>query len=266
MAVRTRKDYFHFDVGIDTAQIVPTSKLVSQITGFAVQPNKAIVGANAFAHASGIHQDGVLKARDTYEIMRAEDVGWATNKIVLGKLSGRNAFKQRLDELGITLESETEINAAFARFKELADKKTDIFDEDIMALVSDEQHSHIKEYFQFVSLSQHSETGEKSYAKVTFSIEENETTSEGYGNGPVDATFKAIESVAQSGAELQLFSINAITMGAESQGEVTVRLSKAGRIVNGVGADPDIVVASAKAYMSALNRLHSKVEKVNPQL
>ena len=266
MAVRTRKDYFDFQLGIDTTQIVPTSKLVAQITGFNVQPNKAVVGANAFAHASGIHQDGILKARDTYEIMRAEDVGWAANKIVLGKLSGRNAFKQRLDELGIELESETEVNAAFTRFKELADRKSEIYDEDIMALVSDEQHSHTKEYYNFVSLSQSSESGEKSRAKVVFSIDGKETISEGLGNGPVDATLAAVESVTQSGAEFLLFSVNAITEGTQSQGEVTIRLSKAGRIVNGVGADPDIIVASAKAYIAALNKLHSKIEKVNPQL
>ncbi len=245
---------------------MPTSKLVSQITGFAVQPNKAVVGANAFAHASGIHQDGVLKARDTYEIMRAEDVGWSANKIVLGKLSGRNAFKQRLDELGIHLDSESEVNAAFARFKDLADRKAEIFDEDIMALVSDEQQSHEQEYYRFVSLAQHSETGEPPVSKVVFSIDGKETASEGQGNGPVDATLNAIEAKVGSGAELLLFSVNAITTGTQSQGEVTMRLSKAGRIVNGVGADLDIVVASAKAYLSALNKLHSKVEKLNPQL
>lgn len=266
MAVRTRKDYFNLDFGIDTTQIVATSKLVSQITGFAVQPNKAVVGANAFAHASGIHQDGILKARDTYEIMRAEDVGWAANKIVLGKLSGRNAFKQRLQELGIALESEAEVNAAFTRFKELADKKSEIFDEDIMSLVSDEEHSHEKEYYRYVSLAQHSETGESPTAKVVFSIDGTELTCQGNGNGPVDAIVNAIESKAQSGSELLLFSVNAITTGTQSQGEVTMRLSKAGRIVNGVGADPDIVVASAKAYLSALNKLHSKIEKLNPQI
>ncbi len=266
MAVKTRKDYFKLDVGIDTSQIVPASKLVSQITGFAVQPNKAVVGANAFAHASGIHQDGVLKARDTYEIMRAEDVGWTANKIVLGKLSGRNAFKQRLEELGIELESETEVNAAFARFKELADRKADIFDEDIIALVSDEQHSHDNECYRFVSLSQHSETGERPTAQVVFTMEGKELSCTGEGNGPVDATVNAIESQTKSGAELMLFSVNAITTGTQSQGEVTMRLSKAGRIVNGVGADPDIVVASAKAYLSALNKLQSKVDKLNPQL
>ena len=266
MAVKTRRDHFKLDVGIDTTQIVPTSKLVSQITGFAVQPNKAVVGANAFAHASGIHQDGILKARDTYEIMRAEDVGWTANKIVLGKLSGRNAFKQRLEELGIELDSETEVNAAFARFKELADRKSEIFDEDIMALVSDEQQSHEREHYNFVSLSQHSETGEKPSAKVTFSIEGKEVTCEGQGNGPVDAIVNAIETKTQSGAELLLFSVNAITTGTQSQGEVTMRLSKSGRIVNGVGADLDIVVASAKAYLSALNKLHSPAEKLNPQM
>jgi len=266
MAVRTRKDYFNLELSIDTTQIVPASKLVSQITGFAVQPNKAVVGANAFAHASGIHQDGVLKARDTYEIMRAEDVGWSANRIVLGKLSGRNAFKQRLDQLGIALDSETEVNAAFSRFKELADRKSDIFDEDIMALVSDEQHSHDNEFYRFVSLSQHSETGEKPAARIVFSIDGTEATCEAQGNGPVDAIVNAIESKTKSGAELLLFSVNAITTGTQSQGEVTMRLSRAGRIVNGVGADLDIVVASAKAYLSALNKLHSKSEKLNPQL
>lgn len=266
MAVKTRKDHFNLEVGIDTTQIVPASKLVSQITGFAVQPNKAVVGANAFAHASGIHQDGVLKARDTYEIMRAEEVGWTANKIVLGKLSGRNAFKQRLEELGIDLDSEAEVNAAFARFKELADRKSDIFDEDIIALVSDEQQTHDNEHYRFVSLSQQSETGERPRATVVFSIGGAEVRCAAEGNGPVDATVNAIESKTQSGAELLLFSVNAITTGTQSQGEVTMRLSKLGRIVNGVGADPDIVVASAKAYLSALNKLHSKVEKLNPQL
>lgn len=266
MALKTRRAYFNLDCAIDTTQIVPASKLVSQITGFAVQPNKAVVGANAFAHASGIHQDGILKARETYEIMRAEDVGWAANKMVLGKLSGRNAFKQRLLDLGIALESETDVNAAFTRFKELADRKSEIFDEDIMALVSDEEHAHGNEFFRFVSMSQQSETGEKSRANVVFAMDGKEIKSDGIGNGPVDATFAAIESTVQSGAELILFSINAITAGTQAQGEVTVRLAKAGRMVNGVGSDPDIVAASAKAYLSGLNKLHSRVEKLNPQV
>lgn len=266
MALRTRRAYFNLECGVDTTQIVPASKLVAQITGFTVQPNKAVVGANAFAHASGIHQDGILKARETYEIMRAEDVGWAANKMVLGKLSGRNAFKQRLHELGIEPDSETEVNAAFARFKELADRKAEIFDEDIIALIGNEQQAQENEYFRFVSLSQHSETGEKSQATVVFAIEGKEYRCTGSGNGPVDATVVAIESQVQSGAELVLFLINAITAGTQAQGEVTMRLSKAGRIVNGVGADPDIVVASARAYLSALNKLHSRIEKLNPQV
>jgi 2-isopropylmalate synthase len=267
MAVRTRKDYFNLDVGVDTQQIVPASRLVSGITGFVVQPNKAVVGANAFAHASGIHQDGVLKARETYEIMRAEDVGWATNKLVLGKLSGRNAFKQRLTELGIELESEQDVIAAFQRFKDLADNKSEIFDEDIHALVSDQAVQKAQsEHFQLVSMSQNSEMGEKPQARVLMSIDGKEVSSESSGNGPVDAVLKAIEAKAGSEAEMTLYSVNAISGGTEAQGEVTVRLTKAGRIVNGVGADPDIVVASAKAYISALNKLHDKSERVNPQL
>jgi 2-isopropylmalate synthase len=266
MAVRTRRDYFGLQVGIDTAQIVPASRLVAQTTGFVVQPNKAVVGANAFAHASGIHQDGVLKARDTYEIMRAEDVGWSANRIVLGKLSGRNAFKQRLQELGVELESEAEINAAFTRFKDLADRKSEIFDEDIIALVGDESVTTEQEHYRLLSLAQHSETGERPRASVTFAAGSQELRAESDGNGPVDASLKAIESRLSSGAELLLYSVNAITSGStESQGEVTVRLQLGGRVVNGVGADPDIVVASAKAYLAALNKLHSKAERVAAQ-
>jgi 2-isopropylmalate synthase len=266
MAVRTRRDHFDLDLRIDATQIVPASRLVAQTTGFVVQPNKAVVGANAFAHASGIHQDGVLKARDTYEIMRAEDVGWSANKIVLGKLSGRNAFKQRLQELGIELESEADINAAFARFKDLADRKSEIFDEDIIALVGDESVTHEQEHFRLLSLAQHSETGERPHARVAFMVGSTEHHAESDGNGPVDASLKAIESKVGSGAELMLYSVNAITSGStESQGEVTVRLQLGGRIVNGIGADPDIVVASAKAYLSALNKLHSKTERVAAQ-
>jgi len=265
MAVRTRSDFFHLETGIDATQIVPTSRLVSQITGFVVQPNKAVVGANAFAHASGIHQDGVLKARQTYEIMTAEDVGWSTNKIVLGKLSGRNAFKQRLKELGIELASEDAYNKAFQRFKDLADKKAEIFDEDLQALVSQEAGLSSDERWKLVHMNQASGMGERPHAHVVLADDGAERGADAQGDGPVDATFKAIESVAQSGAELLLFSVNAVTQGTESQGEVTVRLAKGGRVVNGVGADTDIVVASAKAYISALNRLQSKMERLNPQ-
>jgi len=265
MAVQTRNDFFGLKTQIDTTQIVPTSRLVSQITGFVVQPNKAVVGANAFAHASGIHQDGVLKARQTYEIMRAEDVGWATNKIVLGKLSGRSAFKQRLKELGIELDSEDAYNQAFQRFKDLADKKADIFDEDLQALVAQEAGRSADEHWKLVTMSQASGMGERPHATVVLKENGMEKRADAQGDGPVDATFKAIESMAKSGAELLLYSVNAVTTGTESQGEVTVRLAKGGRVVNGVGADTDIVVASAKAYIGALNKLESKMERLNPQ-
>jgi len=266
MAVKTRRDVFSCDSRIDTTQIVPASKLVSSITGYPVQPNKAIVGANAFAHESGIHQDGVLKHRETYEIMRAEDVGWSTNKLTLGKLSGRNAFRTRLQELDIVLENEEMVNNAFARFKELADRKREIFDEDLQALVSESVVAQVSEHYRLVSLCAHSETGHLPVAQVRLNVGGKEFVADAQGGGPVDATFKAIEQIVQSGIELQLYSVNNITSGTDAQGEVTVRLSKAGRIVNGQGADTDIVVASAKAYLNALNKLDSKAERAHPQV
>ena len=266
MAVKTRRDIFTCDTRIDTTQIVPTSKLVSSITGYPVQPNKAIVGANAFAHESGIHQDGVLKHRETYEIMRAEDVGWGANKMVMGKHSGRAAFRARLQELGIVLEGEEALNAAFARFKDLADKKHDIFDEDLQALVNEEVVAHVSEHYHLVSMRAHSETGKLPIAMVVLNVGGQERTAETQGGGPVDATFKAIEQIAQSGTELLLYSVNNITSGTDAQGEVTVRLSRGGRIVNGQGADTDIVVASAKSYLNALNKLYSGAERAHPQV
>ncbi|NMF96122.1 2-isopropylmalate synthase [Aromatoleum toluolicum] len=266
MAVRTRQDVFPCDTLIDTTQIVPASKLVSGVTGFPVQPNKAIVGANAFSHESGIHQDGVLKHRETYEIMRAEDVGWGANKLVLGKHSGRNAFRSRLQEIGIVVSSEDQLNHAFARFKELADKKHEIFDEDLNALMSDEGVTPEHEHFRLLASRFHSETGETPQAELTIAVGGKEARTSAEGSGPVDAAFKAIEAVAKSGTELLLYSVNAITTGTDAQGEVTVRLSQDGKIVNGQGADTDIIVASAKAYLNALNKLHSKFEKLNPQL
>ncbi|MCR4331813.1 MAG: 2-isopropylmalate synthase, partial [Sulfuricaulis sp.] len=190
MAVRTRRDVFPCDTRIDATQIVPASKLVSGITGFPVQPNKAIVGANAFAHEAGIHQDGVLKSRETYEIMRAEDVGWNANKLVLGKHSGRTAFKARLKELGIALESDQQINAAFARFKDLADKKHEIFDEDIHALLSGEAVAAQSEHWKLVDMNQASGTGERPHARVVLAEGGAERHAESEGDGPVDATFK----------------------------------------------------------------------------
>ena len=266
MTVRTRQDMFDCDVGLDTTQIMTCSRLVSGITGFPVQPNKAIVGANAFAHESGIHQDGVLKSRETYEIMKAQDVGLAENKIVLGKHSGRNAFKTRLQAIGVVLNSEEELNNAFSRFKELADKKHEIFDEDLHALVSDATTFDVAEKFKLVSLKVCSETGETPNATVTITDDGMEKHGNSEGGGPVDAALKAIETIVNSGADLQLYSVNNITSGTDSQGEVTVRLSKDGRIVNGLGADTDIVIASAKAYVNALNKIYSSTPKAHPQL
>ncbi len=266
MAVRTRQDLFSCDTDLDTTQIVNCSKLVSNITGFPVQPNKSIVGANAFAHESGIHQDGVLKSRETYEIMRAEDVGWHNNRMVLGKHSGRNAFRSRLAEMGIVFDTEEELNAAFSRFKDLADKKHEIYDEDLSALVADALHNAREERIKLVSMRAQSETGEMPVASVTLSFDGEEKQAESRGGGPVDATFKAIESIVNSGCDLQLYSVNNITTGTDSQGEVTVRVDKNGRVINGQGADTDIVIASAKAYINALNKVLNAGERTHPQV
>ncbi len=265
MAVRTRQDMFTCDSNIDATQILTASRLVSGITGFVVQPNKAIVGANAFAHESGIHQDGVLKNRETYEIMRAEDVGWHTNRMVLGKHSGRNAFRTRLEELGISFDSEADLNAAFKRFKELADKKHEIFDADLQALVTD-TNTEVDERIRLVSLLAHSETGETPRATVTLSIDGEEQKVESTGGGPVDAAFKAVEQIVQSHTELQLYSVSNVTEGTDSQGKVNVRLEKGGRIVSGQGSDTDIVAASVKAYVQALNKMFVPSERAHPQV
>jgi 2-isopropylmalate synthase len=266
MAVRTRQDVFPCDTRIDTTQIVTCSKLVAGITGFNVQPNKAIVGANAFAHESGIHQDGVLKSRETYEIMRAQDVGWSTNRLVLGKHSGRNAFKTRMSELNIDFSSEEELNEVFARFKTLADKKHDIFDEDLQALVTETALETENETIKLVSLHVCCETGETPRATMTLNINGEEKKAESSGDGPVDACFKAIEKLTETGVKLQLYSVNAITTGTDSQGEVTVRVEKDGYVVNGQGADTDIVIASAKSYINALNKVVNNSGRTHPQL
>jgi 2-isopropylmalate synthase len=265
MAVRTRQDIFPCDTTVDTTQIVPASRLVAGITGFPVQPNKAIVGANAFAHEAGIHQDGVLKHRETYEIMRAQEVGWTANRLVLGKHSGRNAFRTRLEQLGIVLDSEKELNAAFARFKELADKKHEIYDEDIQALITDTNLAAINERVKLVYLQVCSETGETPHAQVTLAVDGEERTATAAGDGPVDASFKAIENLLQTDSRLLLYSVNSITGGTDAQGEVTVRVEKEGRIVNGQGADTDIVIASAKSYVNALNKILQPLERTHPQ-
>ena len=265
MAIRTRKDVFPVTTDIDAVHIVPTSRLVSSITGFPVQPNKAIVGANAFAHESGIHQDGVLKFRETYEIMKAEDVGWGANKLSLGKLSGRAAFASRLEELGISFDSKEEFNQAFVRFKELADKKREIFDEDLQALVSDVQMGTEADALMVTDLEVLSKSGQLPTAKIGIRYQDKDHSAEASGDGAVDAIFNAIEKLVNSETKLQLYSVNAVTEGTDSQGEVTVRLEKDGRIINGQGADTDILLASAKAYVHALTLMRNP-GRLHPQL
>jgi 2-isopropylmalate synthase len=258
MAVKTRKDVFSCTTRIDTTQILAASKLVSGITGFPVQPNKAIVGANAFAHESGIHQYGVLKHRD---LQTAAEDGLERQQL-LGKLSGRNAFKTRLTELGIDLGSDAAFNAAFAKFKELADKKGQVFDEDLQALVSDEALTPEHEHYRLATMKVVSETGAVPHARVAMTAGGARLQADASGDGPVDAVFKAIEQMAPSRAKLLLYSVNAITTGTDAQGEVTVRLERDGRIVNGNGADTDIIRASAKAYLNA----RTARKRLNPQL
>jgi 2-isopropylmalate synthase len=265
MAVKTRRDLFPVETRIDATQIVPTSRLVANITGYPVQPNKAIVGANAFAHESGIHQDGVLKHRETYEIMRAEEVGWANNRLTLGKLSGRNAFRARLEELGHRFRSDGELAEAFARFKELADKKHEIFDDDLQALVTQTEAAHADERVQLAWMEAVTRTGTRPHARVALAVDGVVQEAEAQGDGPVDAVFAAIEKLINTRAQMLLYSVNNITSGTDAQGEVTVRLAKDGRVVNGLGADTDILAASAKAYVNAINRLKSPIERMHPQ-
>jgi len=265
MALRTRHDVFPCSTDLDTREILTCSKLVSSITGFPVQPNKAIVGANAFAHESGIHQDGVLKNPETYEIMKAEDVGWSANRMVMGKHSGRNAFKSRMMELGHEFSGEEELNDAFYRFKQLADKKHEIFDEDLQALISEVNSDAGEDHIKLIALKVCSETGEVPSSTVTIRVHDEELTGTAEGSGVVDASLKAIESLVKSKATLELYSVNSITNGTDAQGEVTVRLESAGRIVNGQGADTDIVIASAKAYINAVSKLQTPEQRKHPQ-
>ncbi len=265
MAVRTRQDVFNCDTNINISHILSVSRLVSSVTGFIVQPNKAIVGVNAFAHEAGIHQDGVLKHRETYEIMRAEDVGWNANQLVLGKHSGRNAFKARLAELGVEFDNEESLNNTFRRFKELADKKHEIFDEDLQALVSATQ-TEIYEAIKLVSLKVCTQTNEKNTATVVLSINDKEQTATANTSGAVDATFSAIDSLADIKINLQLYSVSNVTQGTDALGEVNVRLEYNGRIVNGQGVDTDIITASAKAYVHGLNKVLDITNKVHSQI
>ena len=265
MAVRTRQDIFGCDTNIDTKNILAASRLVSSITGFVVQPNKAIVGANAFAHEAGIHQDGILKHRETYEIMKAQDVGWHTNTLVMGKHSGRNAFKVRMSELGVEFDSDDEFNNAFSRFKALADKKHDIFDEDLQALVTEAQ-AEATEFLRLISLKVCTETSKENTANITLLIDGEKKSASARTSGAVDATFNAILSLVDIKPTLQLYSVTNVTQGTDSLGEVNVRLEHDGKIVNGQGVDTDIITSSAKAYVHALNKVMENVEREHPQI
>jgi 2-isopropylmalate synthase len=262
MALRTRHDIMPFKTGIKTEYITRASRLVSTITGFAVQPNKAIVGANAFAHESGIHQDGMLKHAGTYEIMTPESVGLTRSTLVMGKHSGRHAFRMKLKELGFEL-GDNAANDAFRRFKDLADRKKEVFDEDIVALVDDEvlrAHDRIK----FVSLQVIAGSKGPQTAELELDIDGVVHKTTTTGNGPVDATFNAIKAMVPNTARLQLYQVHAVTAGTDAQAEVTVRLEENGKSVNGQGADPDTLVASARAYLHALNKLFTKRAKTAP--
>jgi 2-isopropylmalate synthase len=262
MALRVRKDLMPFATNIKTENITRVSHLVSSVTGFVVQPNKAIVGANAFAHESGIHQDGMIKNRDTYEIMTPQSVGLARTSLKLGKLSGRNAFRSKLTELGYEL-GDNALNDAFERFKALADRKKDIFDEDVMALVDDEVAA-AENRIKFTSLEVEAGSKAKAFAVLEVEIDGRIQKSAASGNGPVDAIFNAIKDACPHQANLQLYQVSAITGGTDAQAEVTVRLEEEGRTVIGQGADPDTLVASARAYLHALNKLAIKRVKTAP--
>ncbi len=256
MSLRTRSDVFQADTRINTEEIMRTSRLVTKITGISVQPNKAIVGANAFAHESGIHQDGLLKEKTTYEIIKPESIGLHSTKFVLGKHSGRHAFKTRLQELGYVLRDD-ELNSTFERFKRLADQKKDIFDEDIEALISQDV-TKVPEVYSLIDLHVVSGINQKPTATVKLKIGENIIDRMEHGDGPVDATYKAIVSMTDTKSHLLKFEIKGITGGTDALGEVVVSLEEDGRTVRGHGADTDIIVASAKAYINALNKLAAK--------
>ncbi|MDJ0609885.1 MAG: 2-isopropylmalate synthase [Kiloniellales bacterium] len=262
MALRTRHDAMPYTTGIDTTMITKASHLLSAVTGFTVQPNKAIVGANAFAHEAGIHQDGMLKHAGTYEIMTPESVGLNRSTLVMGKHSGRHAFQSKLEELGFTL-GDNELNDAFQRFKDLADHKKDVYDEDIVALVDDAVLRH-NDRIKFGSLQVVCGSKGPQKAELELEVDGVAHSESAEGNGPVDAVFQAIRKIFPHDGRLQLYQVHAVTGGTDAQAEVTVRLEEAGKTVNGQGADYDTLVASARAYINALNKLLVKREKTAP--
>ena len=262
MGLHTRRSIMNLSTGIKTEEIYPSSRLVSMITGIVVQPNKAVVGANAFAHEAGIHQDGVLKNKMTYEIMEPETIGLASNRLVMGKHSGRHAFRERLSDMGYDL-VQSEVDRLFRKFKELADKRKEILDEDLEALVAEEL-LRIPDVYKLVYLNVVSGTVAVPTATVKLSMHGDEEQGAGFGVGPIDATYNTIAKMTGTRSKLLRFSVNAITGGMDAQGEVTVRLQENGLVALGKGTDPDIITASAKAYINGLNRL--EYLKKNPSL
>jgi 2-isopropylmalate synthase len=253
MGLRTRKDFYQADTNIRTEELSKASRLVSKVTGMVVQPNKAIVGANAFAHTSGIHQDGLLKEKSTYEIMQPQSIGLVQSKMVMGKLSGRHAFRQRLEELGYRPTDE-ELNHAFERFKRLADQKKDIYEEDLEVIIS-EEIAKIPERFVLKALQIESGTNKVPTATVELEIDGRLVKEIGKGDGPVDAAYRTIAAITQTKSRLLTYAVKAITGGTDAQGEVSVRIEESGKTATGHGADTDIIVASARAYLNALNKL-----------
>ena len=254
MALRTRRDYFgDFQVGINTREIVPASRTVSRASSIPVQPNKAVVGANAFAHESGIHQDGMIKHRDTYEIMTPESVGWGQTKLVLGKHSGRAGFRERLKELGYEVDADR-LKVLYTRFIELTDRKKHVSDADIVAIVEDQLQHEGPEPFTLLAWRAHSGSDGKAEAAVIINAFGAEREATGKGNGQIDALYQAIDAVVGMDAELEQYHIDAVTPGEDAQGEVMVRVKVDGRTYAGHGLATDIVEASIKAYLTALNR------------
>ena len=253
MALKTRKDFYAADTRIHTEEITRSSRLVTKITGIPVQPNKAIVGANAFSHESGIHQDGLLKERTTYEIMRPESIGLVKTNLVLGKHSGRHAFRDRLKDMGYEL-SDADLNKAFERFKRLADQKKEVFDEDLEAIVSDEVQQ-IQEVYVLKNLNAQSGTGMTPTATVEMAVDGKTVRQTGSGDGPVDAVYRTIAEITGTKSKLDAYLVKGITGGTDALGEVTVKVEEEGKKVTGHGADTDIIIASAKAYVNALNKL-----------
>jgi 2-isopropylmalate synthase len=263
MAIRTRGDVMPYETGIESTMLTRASKLVSHATNFPVQYNKAIVGRNAFAHESGIHQDGMLKHTETYEIMTPASVGVAKTSLVMGKHSGRAAFRSKLDELGLVL-SDNQMQDVFERFKALADRKKHVYDEDIEALV-DENLATAHDRIRLVSLSVIAGTRGPQRATLKLDIAGRIVTEEADGNGPVDAVFNAIQALVPHEADLELYQVHAVTEGTDAQAEVSVRLKSGERSVTARGADPDTLVASARAYLSALNKLEAWAERLHAQ-